>query len=196
MNKPLLKDLPYEISTLEPVLSKELLSLHHDKHHAAYVNNAIATIDKIEKNRITKDFSNQKSLLKDLSFNLNGHLLHDLYWNVMRSPQDDNKPSSDFTEKLTNEFGSYENFVEEFSRSAVSVEGSGWCALLKNDEKDLVIMQIENHNKLYLTNYRPILIIDVWEHAYYLDYKNDRAKYVSEWWKVVNWEKVEALYQE
>lgn len=187
--------LPYEHNALSPVISSDILQLHYSKHHAGYVAKAIAIAEKLESSRKTGEHNDYKALLKDLSFNLNGHILHDLYWSNMRAPREDNSPKGKLSEAIIEQYVSFERFQEEFTASAVSVEGSGWCLFSKDQYGNLLIMQIENHQKLSPLGFTPLLIIDVWEHAYYLDYKNDRASYVNNWWKLVNWDEVQRRFE-
>lgn len=191
MNKLILRDLPYSYLNLKPVISEKIMSLHHDKHHLAYVNGANIALEKLQKSRMGDIDIDVKAVLRDLSFNLNGHLLHELFWDCMRVPIDSNLPGQSVTQLLINNFGSFEVFKKEFSQAAVSVEGSGWAVLEKAPDGSLVIVQVEKHNLMQIHGFKPVLVLDVWEHAYYLDYLNNRAEYVSSWWKVVNWENVE-----
>jgi Fe-Mn family superoxide dismutase len=134
-----------------------------------------------------------KSTLRDLSFNLNGHLLHSLFWKCMRAPQEDNKPGREIADSFDEYFGSFDRFRQEFSSAAAAVEGSGWMTLLRDGEDNLFVMQVEDHNDLHVAGLVPILVLDVWEHAYYLDYANDRGEFIENWWKVVNWDYVNEL---
>jgi Fe-Mn family superoxide dismutase len=188
--KYFLPNLPYEYDALEPVISKEIMQLHHDKHHLAYVNGTNAALELLEKARKGETEVNIKAVMRDLSFNLNGHLLHEVFWQNMRAAKDENMPGDDLKVLLDSNFGSFEAFKKEFSDAAKSVEGSGWVVLAKDKEKNLFVFQLEKHNLLGINGFIPVLVNDVWEHAYYLDYKNDRAAYVDAWWKIVNWEDV------
>lgn len=179
-----LKALPYQYDTLEPVISREIVELHHDKHQLAYVNATNAAIEKSEKNR---------EVMRDISFNYNGVLLHEIYWDNMRGPRENNKPSDSLMGVIVNDFGSWEKFQSEMSQAATTVEASGWAVLWKT-ENGLLIGQLEKHNLLGINGSKPILVNDVWEHSYYLQYKNNRAEYVKNWWQVVNWEDVEQRY--
>jgi Fe-Mn family superoxide dismutase len=187
-----LPPLPYDYSALEPAISKSIMELHHDKHHQAYVNGANTALETIQKGRNGEQI-NIKAAMRDLSFNLNGHLLHELFWNSMKPYQDMNEPTEELKNILSQQFGSFEAFKAEFTETGKTVEGSGWVALLKDMNSNLLIMQIQNHNLLGINGFTPILVNDVWEHAYYLDYKNDRGAYFEKWWNVVNWEKVLTL---
>jgi Fe-Mn family superoxide dismutase len=165
--KPLtINSLPYAYDALEPIISKQIMELHHDKHYAAYVNNFNLAL---EQGKIS-------------SFNYNGAVMHDLFWNNMRAPIDNNLPPEGM-------FPDFEKFKAEFSAAAVTVEGSGWAVLWKT-ENGLMIGQLEKHNLLGLNGAVPVLALDVWEHAYYLDYLNDRKGYIEKWWSVVNWDDV------
>lgn len=185
-----LPDLPYSYSALAPVIGKDIMMLHHSRHHLSYVTGANAAMDKLEKMREGVGLEiDYKATMRDLSFHLAGHKLHSLFWTNMRKPKKDNSPAGAILEKITEQFGSFEAFQAEFSAAAKSVEGSGW-AILVQDGDDLHVMQLQNHNLLGATGTTPLLVLDVWEHAYYLDYKNDRGKYVDKFWDIVNWDDV------
>lgn len=185
-----LPDLPYGYDALTPVISKEIMTIHHSRHHLGYVTGANAAMDKLEKARAGEGFEiDYKAVLRDLSFNLSGHKLHSIFWHNMRKPKEGNEPTGALLQKLEEQFGSFASFQTEFGGAAKSVEGSGWAALVK-DSNDLHVIQIQNQNLLYVVETKPLLLLDVWEHAYYLDYQNDRGKYVDAWWSVVNWEDV------
>ena len=188
-----LPNLPYGYKDLEPYMSAEVLTLHHDKHHAAYINAANALLDKISDARQKNSELDYKSVLKSLAFNVGGHILHETFWkNMAPSSSNKNKPAGDILKAIEKEFGSFERFKTEFSETAKSVEGSGWAVLTK----DLSIIQIEKHNVNIIPGQKILLCLDVWEHAYYLDYKNDRAKFVENWWNIVNWDEVNRRFNE
>ncbi len=187
MNKLTLPQLPYSYEELDGVISKQILELHHDKHHAAYVNGANAAIEKLEKSRKGEIEINTREVLRDLSFNYNGAILHEIFWNCMRKASENNNPSGQILELINNNFENFEAFKKEFSAAAVQVEGSGWVALWINDKKEMSIGQIEKHNLLAMNGWKIVITLDVWEHAYYLDYLNNRAGFVEAWWKVTNW---------
>ena len=191
MKKLTLPKLPYKYNALEPIISKRIMELHHDIHHQGYVNAANQALESLTKARKGKKQIDYKSVLKSLSFNLNGHLMHSLFWQNMRSPNSKNEPMRKIRKALIKNFGSIVNFKNEFSKTTSTVEGSGWGALVKNKDNDLLVIQIEKHNLLHLTGFTPILVNDVWEHAYYLDYANKRDEYVDQWWSVINWDEVE-----
>ncbi|WKZ29797.1 MAG: superoxide dismutase [Candidatus Dojkabacteria bacterium] len=186
-----LAPLPYAYDALAPVISEEIMKLHHDKHHAAYVNGANAALEKLEKARNGEVEIDIKAVLRDLSFNVNGHVLHQMFWENMRAPQENNVPTGAVKEALEKSFGSVESFQKQFGAAAKAVEGSGWALLVADTDKNLMMIQIEKQNFMHVAGFTPILGIDVWEHAYYLDYKNDRGAYVDAWWKLVNWDDIE-----
>lgn len=187
-----LPDLPYGYEDLEPYMSKEQLRLHHDKHHLAYVDAANSILKKLEGARSENGEPDIKALAKEMSFNANGHFLHSLFWKNMRSPRKGNMPEAVFLKEIDREFGAFERFKKEFSKAALSVEGSGWAVLAHDrDLKRLIISQIEKHNANLLAGADILLALDVWEHAYYLDYKNERARFIDGFWDIVNWEEVE-----
>ena len=189
-----LPPLPYSYNALEPVISEEIMRLHHDKHHLSYVKGANTAMEKLAKFRKGDDSINLREVLRDLSFHMNGHVLHSLFWKAMRPPEEGNRPTGALLEAIEGTFGSFEAFVREFSASAKKVEGVGWGLLVKDEEGNLYVLNIEKHNLMHIAGFKPILALDVWEHAYYLQYKNDRGRYVDSWWSVVNWDYVEKIY--
>ncbi|KKR92352.1 MAG: Superoxide dismutase [Microgenomates group bacterium GW2011_GWC1_41_8] len=192
-----LPNLPYAYDALEPVISKKIMELHHDKHHAAYVAKANAALEGTEwaDKSIEEILKNLSKLPKDkqtaVRNNGGGHANHSLFWKIMRTPQEDNKPSGAVRSKLEETFGSFEKFKTQLSETATGQFGSGWGWLVKKVDGDLTIYSLPNQDSPILTGDMPIVGIDVWEHAYYLDYLNDRAAYIEKWWHVVNWDEVE-----
>ena len=185
-----LPPLPYGYHALEPVISKKIMELHHDKHHQAYVDGANAATDKLTKIRDGVLQTDMKAVFRDLSFHLNGHILHSVFWTNMRPPKEINMPDNHIKQLIEKNFISYEAFKKEFSQTAISVEGSGWSILAKGENGNLHIIQVEKHNLYHIVGFKPVLVLDVWEHAYYLDYENRRAEYVTKWWSLVNWDDV------
>ncbi|MFA5108152.1 MAG: superoxide dismutase [Candidatus Micrarchaeia archaeon] len=194
MKKYELPKLDYDYGALEPVISAKIMELHHAKHHAGYVKGANDALETLEKLRSNQTNGSVGDVLRKLSFNLNGHLMHSLFWKNMRPPKENNMPKGKIADALKRDFGSFEAFAKQFSETAVSVEGSGWAALVKDEEKNLFLVQIEKHNLMHLSGFKPLLVLDVWEHAYYLDYQNKRADFVQNWWKLVNWEYVNSQF--
>jgi Fe-Mn family superoxide dismutase len=193
-----LPKLPYDYKDLEPHISEEQLKIHYEKHHQGYVNGANAIIEKLEKARKDGFDLDVKSTLKALSFNIGGHILHSLFWpNLAPSVKGGGQPGRVLSETIDREFGSFERFKSEFSQAAVSVEGSGWAALTFCRQTNRpIIMQIEKHNTNVYPTFRILMVIDVWEHAYYLDYENARVKFVDAFWNIVNWDKVNKRLEE
>jgi Fe-Mn family superoxide dismutase len=187
-----LPKLPYDYKALAPYISEQQLTLHHDKHHQAYVNGANAIFEKLEKARSENADLDMKALLKELSFHVGGHLLHTTFWeNMAPAGKGGGKPGGAVADMIDMGFGSFERFKKEFTMAATSTEGSGWAALAVHPCIGRpLIMQIEKHNVNVFPTFNILMILDVWEHAYYLDYKNDRAKFVEAFWNLVNWDKV------
>jgi superoxide dismutase, Fe-Mn family len=188
-----LPELPYGYKDLAPYISEEQLKLHHQKHHQAYVtgaNNLLEKLDKARKDNIDLDM---KSTLKELSFHLGGNKLHTLFWKNMApsGKGGGGEPSGNLADMIIAEYGSVARFKKEFTQAAVSCEGSGWAVLtVCKTNNRLDIIQVEKHNVNFPAGQPVIMVLDVWEHAYYLDYKNDRAKFVENFWNIVNWNEV------
>jgi Fe-Mn family superoxide dismutase len=192
-----LPDLPYKYNALEPAISEEIMKLHHDKHHAAYVNGANAALEKLDKARKGELQVDIRAVLRDFSFNFGGHTLHSIFWPNMASPgKGGGTPGGSIGDKVKADFGGFDKFKQQFSDAAKTVEGSGWALLLYDNTTDqLVLTQIEKQNFMHLAQLPILLGLDVWEHAYYLQYKNDRGAYVDKWWDVVNWSDVEDRFK-
>ncbi|MCC7556024.1 MULTISPECIES: superoxide dismutase [Methanoculleus] len=188
-----LPPLPYAPDALEPHISKEQLSLHHDKHHQAYVTGANADLEKLEKARQEGTEVDMKALLKELSFNIGGHVLHTLFWPTMApaGKGGGGTPGGALADLIDREWGSFDRFKAEFTKAAASVEGSGWAALAYCTMTDRpMIMQIEKHNNHIYPSFRILMVLDAWEHAYYIDYRNNRGQFIDAFWNVVNWDTV------
>ena len=185
-----LPDLPYDFNALEPYISEEQLRLHHDKHHQAYVDGANALLKKFD-NRDSEEFD-VKAVAKELTFNVGGYVLHKYFWENM-GPADrcGGEPSDTLAVYIKKDFGSFERFKKEFSKVAASVEGSGWAVLTLCRTTDRIfIMQVEKHNVNTVPGFRIMMVLDMWEHAYYLDYQNRRPDYIDAFWKLVNWDEI------
>lgn len=192
-----LPKLPYDYNALSPHISEEQLKLHHDKHHQSYVNGANTIFEKLEKARKENTELNMKAVLKELSFHVGGHILHSTFWdNMAPTGKGGGAPGGAVADVIKKEFGSFEQFKKEFTQAANSVEGSGWAALVMHPcvERPL-IMQIEKHNLNIYPSFKLLMVLDVWEHAYYLDYQNARPKFVEAFWNVVNWDYVNKIYE-
>lgn len=192
-----LPKLPYGYGDLAPVLSEEQLTLHHQKHHQAYVTGANGLLEKFDKARKEGTDLDQKAVLKELSFNIGGHVLHSLFWgNLVPRGKGGSGPEGGLEKALKEEFGSVDRFRKEFTQAAVSVEGSGWAALSYCRLTGRpVIMQVEKHNVNVYPMFTLLMVLDVWEHAYYVDYRNLRAKFVEGFWDILNWKEVSRRFE-
>lgn len=185
-----LPDLPYDYSALEPYISGRTMQLHHDKHHQAYVTGANTALEQLQEARDKGDFANVNKLEKDLAFNLGGHINHSVFWKNM-SPDGGGKPEGELAAAIDEYFGSFDKFTTHFTATALGVQGSGW-AMLAWDQIAArpVVFQLFDQQGNVPAGVTPLLQLDVWEHAYYLDYQNVRADYVRAFWHVVNWQDV------
>jgi Fe-Mn family superoxide dismutase len=190
-----LPPLPYSYNALEPSIDEQTMRLHHDKHHQSYVTGLNKALDSLAEARTKGDYALVKHWERELSFNASGHFLHSLFWTNM-GPNGGGEPKGALAEGITKDFGSYAAFKAHFSAAAKAVEGSGWGILaFEPIAGKLIVSQAEKHNNLTEWGVIPLLVLDVWEHAYYLKYQNDRAAYVDNWWKVVVWREAEAHYE-
>lgn len=190
-----LPPLPYPEDALEPVIDKETVKIHHDKHFAGYVRGLNSNLAEIEKSRKSGDFKHIKALSRDLAFNGSGVVLHWIYFSTI-GPNAGGQPSGMMAEMIRRDFGSFDAFWRQFAEASKAVEASGWGILgWEPFSKRLVIMQAEKHQNLTSWGAMPLLVCDVWEHAYYLKYQNRRAEYVDNFAKIVNWKKVEERFK-
>lgn len=179
--------LPYEYDSLEPYYNKETLQLHYEVLYKGYVNNTNKTQQSLEMARAIGDFSNIKCLEKNLSFFGSGAILHSLFFENM-TPPNGSKPSDALMWQIEKDFGTFDKFKIQFTEASIAVEASGWGILAWVPEFNrLEILQCEKHQNLTLWGCRPLLVLDMWEHSYYLQYKTSRAEYVNAWWNIVNW---------
>ena len=189
-----LPDLPYDYGALEPHYSAEILELHHDKHHAAYVKGANGALEKLGQARETGTFDTINQLQKNLAFNLSGHVLHSLFWQNM-SPDGGDKPEGELAAAIDGSFGSFEGFRNQMSEAALNVQGSGWAALTWEPlGQRLIVEQVYDHQSNVGQGAPPLLVLDMWEHAYYLQFKNVKADWVDAFWNIVNWQDVAARF--
>ncbi|HEN9994930.1 TPA: superoxide dismutase [Streptococcus agalactiae] len=195
----ILPDLPYAYDALEPHIDAETMTPHHDKHHATYVANANAALEKHPE--IGEDL---EALLADVSQipedirqavinNGGGHLNHALFWELM-SPEE-TQISQELSEDINATFGSFEDFKAAFTAAATGRFGSGWAWLVVNAEGKLEVLSTANQDTPIMEGKKPILGLDVWEHAYYLNYRNVRPNYIKAFFEIINWNKVNELYQ-
>jgi Fe-Mn family superoxide dismutase len=189
METYILPELSYKYNELEPVISEEQLRVHHDKHHLAYINAANSILEKYSGGIGEEE---KKNAARDLSFNVGGHILHSLFWPTMAPPGKGGEPGQLTLKSIEKDFINFENFKDIFSKNAISVQGSGWSALSYDPNVDrLLITQIEKHDVNLYPALSIVMVLDVWEHAYYLDYQNNRANFVNEFYKILNWQEVE-----
>ena len=188
--KFVLPDLPYDFAALEPHISGRIMELHHDKHHNTYVTAANKALESMEEARANGDAAGAAKLSKDLQFNLGGHINHSIFWKNM-SPDGGDKPTGDLASAIDDAFGSFDNFQAQFTAVATTIQGSGWAILAYEPiAGNLVIEQMyDQQNGVPVATF-PLLQLDMWEHAFYLDYQNVKPDYVKAWWNVVNWEDV------
>ena len=182
-----LPDLPYDYGALEPHISGRIMELHHDKHHAAYVTGANQTLEKLAEARDKNDFGSVMGLEKTLAFNLGGHVNHSAFWRNL-SPEAADRPEGDLAAAIDEYFGSFEAFAAQFAAVATSIQGSGWAILAWDSVgQKLITFQLYDQQGNIPLGVVPIVLLDMWEHAFYLDYVNVKADYVTAWWNVVNW---------
>jgi Fe-Mn family superoxide dismutase len=189
-----LPDLPYDYSALEPSVSGRIMELHHGKHHQAYVTGANTAIQQLGEARDSGNLANVNKLEKDLAFNLGGHVNHSVFWTNM-SPDGGDKPTGELAAAIDDYFGSFDKFQAHFTAVALGVQGSGWSVLAWDSiGQRLIIQQFFDQQANFAAGIVPVLMLDVWEHAYYLDYQNVRADYVKAFWNIVNWANVEQRF--
>lgn len=197
-----LMPLPYAYNALEPYIDKDTLLLHHDKHHKSYVDNLNKALDKypdIHYSSLEELLVNIDNLPKDIQEvvknNAGGDYNHNLYWTIM-GPNKGGPPKNMLLKAIERDFGSFEKFKDEFKNTALSMFGSGWAWLLSDNEGNLKIISTPNQDTPLPMNLTPIIVLDVWEHAYYLKYTYRRSDYIDNWWNVVNWDQAELNYNE
>ena len=182
-----LPELPYDYSALEPHYSAEVLELHHDKHHKAYVDGANTTFEKLSEARDSGDFGTINQLEKNMAFHLSGHVLHSLLWTNL-SPDGGGEPEGELAAAVKESFGSYEAVRAQMTEAANNVQGSGWAALSWEPlGRRLIVEQVYDHQGNVGQGGPPLLALDMWEHAYYLQYKNVKKDWVEAFWNIVNW---------
>jgi len=189
-----LPDLDYDYSALEPYISAQIMELHHSKHHAAYVTGANTALDKLAEARATGNYSAIPKLEKDLAFNLGGHVNHSVFWKNM-SPDGGGEPTGALASAIDETFSGFEALKKQFNEVALTIQGSGWSVLAWDTlGARLNVFQFYDHQGNLPAAQIPLLQLDMWEHAFYLQYRNVKADYVTAWWNVVNWADVAARY--
>jgi superoxide dismutase, Fe-Mn family len=193
-----LPELPYGFDGLEPVISKEMLEIHYDKHHRAYVTKLNSFLEEYHIAEKKKDTNAMIRLQSKVKFNGGGHINHSIFWSVLApiSKGGGGEPQGKLLDAINDDFESFENFKNKLSEESVNVEGSGWGWLGYNKlTKHLEIITTQNQNLLSMQGMVPLLCIDVWEHAYYLQYKNKRADFVKNIWQIFNWTEIQKKYE-
>jgi len=189
-----LPDLTYDYSALEPHISARIMELHHSKHHQAYVTGANAALDAMAEARANDNFANLPKLQKDLAFNLGGHVNHSVFFRNLTA--DGGEASGELLAALAEYFGSYEAFTKHFTAAAMGIQGSGWAYLAWDSlGSRMVIGQMYDQQGNLPMGSIPLLMLDMWEHAFYLDYVNVKADYVKAFWNIVNWEDVARRFE-
>ncbi|WP_188398850.1 superoxide dismutase [Sporomusa sp. GT1] len=187
-----LPPLPYPYNALEPIISADTLKIHHDRHHQTYVDGLNKAELALVRARERNNFTSVKYWENELAFNGSGHILHSIYWTVMAPAGCGGEPGPCTSREINKYFGDFDSFLEQFTNAAIKVEASGWGILVWNPAwKHLEILTAEKHQNLTQWGTIPILVVDTWEHAYYLDYQYDREAYVRAWLELINWFEVE-----
>jgi len=182
-----LPELPFDPGALEPHVSGRIIELHHGKHHAAYVKNANATVEMLEDSRAKGDYTRIAALERALAFNLSGHILHSIFWQNL-TPKGGDKPAGPLAAAIDHDFGSFDAFKKQMNEVAATVMGSGWAALVWEPVgRRLLISQIYDHQSNIGQGSTPLMVIDAWEHAYYLQYANEKAQFFGALWNLWNW---------
>ncbi len=194
-----LPQLPYDFSALEPVINSEIMSLHYNKHHQTYVNNLNKALQEYYEVQQKNDIASMIALQSAIKFNGGGHINHSIFWTNL-APKDEGggiPPENDLASAIQKDFGSLQNLIDHLSNKAIAIQGSGWCWLGYNKIYNrLEIATCDNQDPLTTKGLVPLLGIDVWEHAYYLQYKNVRADYVKAIWNIINWKNITERYQQ
>lgn len=193
-----LPDLQYDFSALEPVISAQIMELHYSKHHKAYVTNLNAALEKYQEAEGKSDIAQMIALQQAIRFNGGGHINHSIFWTILASPAKGGggAPNGELGKMIDRDFGSFAIFQEKFNTVTTGVQGSGWGWLgLNKGAKRLEIATTANQDPLSTQGLIPLFGVDVWEHAYYLQYKNVRADYVKAVWQILNWGQIEERYK-
>lgn len=191
-----LPKLPYDYSSLEPHISRRILELHHEQHHGAYVKNANRALDLLDEARSKEDFSRLAALERSLAFNLSGHVLHSLFWRNL-SPKGGGKPIGELGRLIARDFGNFESFRMQFNQVALSLMGSGWAALVWEPVGGrLLTAQIYDHQSNHSQAGVPLMVLDAWEHAYYLQYENRKKEFFEAVWNLWDWADISARFEQ
>jgi len=195
MSKYVLPELSYDYAALEPNISARIMELHHSKHHAAYVAGINTALEQLEEARANEAFGNINKLQKDLAFHLGGHINHSIFWNNL-APNAGDKPEGELAAAIDEFFGSFDAFRAHFNATAMGIQGSGWAFLAWDSLGErLIIEQLYDQQGNLAAATVPLLMLDMWEHAFYLDYQNVKGDYVKAFWNIVNWADVQARFE-
>ena len=190
MNKYTLPDLPYDYGALEPHISGEIMQLHHDRHHRTYVEGANQAIATLAESRERGDFDKIAALERALAFNVSGHVLHSMFWQNL-APAGGGRPNGALAEQIDADFDSFDAFRTQMIRTAATIMGSGWAALAWDPAGGrLITVQIHDHQSETAQGSLPLMVLDAWEHAYYLQYRADKTKYFEAVWNLWNWDDI------
>ena len=196
MAKYVLPPLPYDFSALEPHISARIMELHHDKHHGAYVTNANGLLDRLEEARAKEDFAAIPALERGLAFNVSGHVLHTIFWQNL-VPKAAPEPTGALAEQIKRDFGSFGTFKKQMNAAASTVMGSGWGALVWEPLLGrLITVQIYDHQSNITQAGVPIMVLDAWEHAWYLQYENRKTDFFDATWNLWNWSDIAARFEQ
>lgn len=191
-----LPELPYDYSALEPHISAKIMELHHDKHHAAYVSGANSALEKLEEARANNSFETVNLLEKNLAFHLGGHANHTIFWHNL-SPEGGGEPEGELYDAIKDQFGSFGAFQNHFAAAASGIQGSGWAVLGWDAIGErLLIFQLFDQQANIPVGITPLLMLDMWEHAFYLDYLNVKANYIKAFWNIAHWADVAARFEQ
>lgn len=190
-----LPDLPYDYAALEPYISGEIMELHHGKHHNAYVSGINTAVEQLAEARDKESFGSLSTLEKNLAFHLGGHVNHSVFWPNM-SPDGGDKPTGELAAAIDEHFGGFDRFRAHFQANALGVQGSGWSVLTWDSlaQRPYIIQHFDHQGNVPICM-TPLLMLDMWEHTYYLQYRNDKATFVQQWWNIVNWADVERRFE-
>jgi Fe-Mn family superoxide dismutase len=194
MTPYVLPELAYDYGALEPYISGHIMELHHDKHHRGYVEGANRTLEQLAEARAQGKFDNVAALEQVLAFDASGHLLHSLFWQNL-APRAGGEPTGALGTAIQRDFGGFQAFKRQLSQTAATIMGSGWAALLWDTlSEQLMVVQLHDHQSRTIQGAVPVLVLDVWEHAYYLQYETAKAKYIDAVWNLWNWAAIGERY--
>jgi len=198
MSKYVLPPLPFDVAALEPHISARIMELHHDKHHGAYVTNANGLLDRLEESRAKDDFATIPALERGLAFNVSGHVLHTIFWqNLTAKSATEPEPKGALGEQIKRDFGSFATFKKQMNAAASTVMGSGWGALVWEPLLGrLMTVQVYDHQSNITQAGIPIMVLDAWEHAWYLQYENRKTDFFEATWNLWNWADIAARFDQ